>query len=197
MDLSRLEKRKKKREKFLKLKRLSCIFVWILIFIVTPICLAFSFINSTFYVSVSSNSMAPTIKQGDKILVSKTKNNYNHRINRNDVIIFYSEEIGSILIKRVVGIPGDEICFDSDFNLKVNDEYIVKNSNVNLNFEYKYDVPKQNEKIIVPDEAYFVIGDNISNSFDSRFWEDKFVSRDLILGKAVVLFNPLNRFFIF
>lgn len=179
----------------LLVKKIVCILIWILIFIVTPIVLSYNFINSTFYVSVNSNSMAPTIEEGNKIIVSRLSNEYD--IKRNDIIIFYSRELKKMLIKRVVGLPGDVIYMDKNFNLKINNQYIVKNGNLKFNNEYNYDVIEQNEKIIVPNESYFVIGDNINNSFDSRFWRDKFISKDLIIGKAIVLISPLKKISVF
>lgn len=179
----------------LLVKKIICILIWILIFIVTPIVLSYNFINSTFYVSVNSNSMAPTIEEGNKIIVSRLSDEYD--IKRNDIIIFYSKELKKMLIKRVVGLPGDHIYIDKNFNLKINNQYIVKNGNLKFNNEYNYDVIEQNEKIIVPNESYFVIGDNINNSFDSRFWKDKFISKDLIIGKAIVLISPLKKISVF
>lgn len=192
---SRVKKNRKYTKKILKIKTLIYIFVWILFFIVLPIVLAFNFINSMFYVSVSSNSMSPTIEKGDKVIVSKIDDNCN--IKRDDIIVFYSEELGKVLVKRVVGVPGDVIYLDENFNLMVNNEYVVENSNLNLNTEYKYDVIELNKEIFVPNEAYFVIGDNIDNSFDSRFWKDKFVLKESIIGKAFVLISPLKKFSVF
>lgn len=192
---SRIKNNRKYTKKKLKIKTLIYVFIWILFFVVLPIFLAFNFINSIFYVSVSSNSMAPTIEKGDKVIVSKIDDNYN--IKRDDIIVFYSEELGKVLVKRVVGVPGDVIHVDEDLNLRVNDEYVAKNSNLNLDTEYKYDVIELNEEIVVPNEAYFVIGDNIDNSFDSRFWKDKFVLKESIIGKAVVLISPFEKFSVF
>lgn len=192
---SRIKNNRKYTKKKLKIKTLIYVFIWILFFVVLPIFLAFNFINSIFYVSVSSNSMAPTIEKGDKVIVSKIDDNYN--IKRDDIIVFYSEELGKVLVKRVVGVPGDVIYVDEDLNLRVNDEYVVENSNLNLDIEYKYDVIELNEEIVVPNEAYFVIGDNTDNSFDSRFWKDKFVLKESIMGKAVVLISPFEKFSVF
>lgn len=182
-------------KKYLNFNKIIGVFIWIAIFIVAPIFLAISFNKFMFYVSVSSNSMAPTIEEGDKIIVSKIDSK--DEIKRNDIIIFYSEELGRMLIKRVVGIPGDRILIDENFNLKVNGEYVVENSNVNFEDSYIYEGSIQNKEIVVPNEAYFVIGDNNNNSLDSRFWKDKFVLKDLILGKALVLFSPIKKFSIF
>lgn len=182
-------------KKYLNFNKIIGVFIWVAIFIVAPIFLAISFNKSMFYVSVSSNSMAPTIEEGDKIIVSKIDSK--DEIQRNDIIIFYSEELGRMLIKRVVGIPGDRILIDENFNLKINGEYIIENSNVNFEDSYTYEGNIQNKEIVVPNEAYFVIGDNNNNSLDSRFWKDKFVLKDLIVGKALVLFSPIKKFSIF
>ena len=166
------------------------IFIWILVFIVGPVLLANKLMSSFFCVSVSSNSMAPTIEKGDKLMVWKT--NDNNKIKKNDVIIFYSEELGRMVVKRVIGIPGDVIKIDEKFNLKVNGEDIIKNSNLNLGKEYKNIIELNKKEFVVPAESYFVVGDNFDNSFDSRFWNNKFVTKSSIIGKAIVKKNKFK-----
>ena len=100
-------------------------------------------------------------------------------------------------MKRVIGLPGDVINIDEDFNLLVNGNEIIKNSNVNLHDEYNYGDIQYDSRIVVPNESYFVVGDNFNNSFDSRFWKNKFISRDFIIGKAILLISPPKRFSIF
>lgn len=180
--------------RILKIKILN-LFLWIFIVVVLPIFLAINFVSSMFYVSVNSNSMAPTIEKGNKIMV--LKNGFKDSIKRNDIIIFNSKELGKILIKRVVGIPGDKLILDEKFNLKVNGDYVIQNSNLSLGDEYKYDVTMQNEEIVVPENEYFVIGDNVNNSFDSRFWVNKFIPSDSILGKAIMVVSPIGKLSIF
>lgn len=155
--------------------------------------MAISINRSIFYIKVSSNSMYPTIREDDKLLaLNKYKN-----IERNDIIIFYSEELSRILIKRVVGVPGDSIYVDKDNNFVINDEIVIKGSDKYNEDSYIYKKANVNNKITIEEGHYFVVGDNLENSFDSRLWEDTFISKKDILGKALALVNPLDRFEIF
>lgn len=93
-------------------------------------------------------------------------------------------------VKRVIGVPGDEVDI-RDNQVFVNgeavdepyvDETIFTNtSGAILEFPYK-----------VPENQYFVLGDNRENSFDSRYWGT--VPRENIIGKAVLVFYPLDHF---
>lgn len=171
------------------------IFIWILFFIITPIIVAINFKVSIFYVTVNSNSMSPTIDLGDTLIVSRL--NSRSIITKGDIIVFYSEELSKTLIKRVVALPGDTVYIDETFNLIVNGKNITKSSNFNFSGEYKYCIVRENSKFIVPNGSYFVIGDNLNNSFDSRFWNEKFIPREVIIGKAKILIDPINRFKVF
>lgn len=177
--------------KRLELKNIIFYVLWLGIVIIIPFFLAFRFINTTFNISVNSNSMNPTIVEGDKIIVNKLDDD--DTINRNDIVIFESKEFSKMLVKRVAAIEGDIVTIDKNYNLWVNGNEVIKNSNIQLNAEYNYDVVENNIEFEVPESSYFLIGDNNNNSFDSRFWIDKFISRDDIVGKAVFLYSPVNR----
>lgn len=58
-------------------------------------------------VSVPSSSMHPTIEIGDKLTITRIYNT--DKIQRGDIIVFYSSELSDTLIKRVIGLPGDHI----------------------------------------------------------------------------------------
>lgn len=167
--------------------KLILILLWIIFIIILPIYFANFVSKNIFFINVTSNSMYPTVNEGDWLIVYKNYRN----INRNDIIVFYSDELNKNIIKRVIAISGDTIMIDGSLNLFVNGEkaidskYII-NSNCQM-----YD------QFIVPDKSYFVIGDNLENSFDSRFWDNKFIYSDLILGRVVSLFYPINRFKLF
>lgn len=100
----------------------------------------------------------------------------------------------SHLVKRVIGLPGDKIaCCDADGKLKINgvsvtEPYIKAGGSPS---EIKFSVT-------VPEGSYWVMGDNRANSADSRFHGDLpskgFVGKEFIVGRAIVLSWPFNRF---
>ncbi len=172
---------------------------------------------------IPSNSMMPTLLTGDFILVSK----FNYGISipvinkkliefekpkRGDVIVFrypnYEKNDkyqGADFIKRIVGIPGDEVVYHAD-QLRVNGVKIayedfkdyqgVESGADMTGFRHKREFLETNPhdilldpnrasrgvKATVPAEHYFVMGDNRSRSSDSRFWG--FVPESYIVGKA-------------
>lgn len=130
---------------------------------------------------IPSGSMIPTLNPDDRILVTRVYNIKNLKIG--DIIIFKSNELHEDLIKRLIGLPGDEISIKGTsvyVNGKKLYEPYVKN---NINFEGTYKVPIR---------EYFFLGDNRSNSDDSRFWRNPYISGNNIIGKAQFRIWPLN-----
>lgn len=162
---------------------------------------------------IPSGSMKPTLTEGDRIFVEKFSRFYSTP-QRGDIMVFYppteslSQEPLAIFerltgffckdvayIKRVIGLPGDKIV------IKHNDEgkYSVYVNGVQLNENYimdDYDYIPCSEQMYcgpmtVPQNSYFMLGDNRGNSQDSRFWG--FLQKERFIGKAVFLFWPFNR----
>lgn len=141
------------------------------------------FINKflIFTAYIPSSSMVPTLNVGDRILVTRVYEP--SHLKRGDIVIFNSDELHEILIKRLIGLPGDEIKFEGTsvyVNGKKINELYVKN---NMNFEGVYKVPNN---------RYFFLGDNRSNSYDSRFWKKPYISSSNIIGKAQFRIWPLD-----
>ncbi|MDZ4994759.1 signal peptidase I [Clostridium perfringens] len=134
-----------------------------------------------FLAYVPSSSMEPTLFPNDLILVTKVYNTNN--LKRGDIIVFKSNELDEILIKRLIGLPGDLIEFKNSsiyVNSKKLDENYLKEP---YNFEGSFKVP---------DNAFFFLGDNRNNSFDSRYWKNPFILKDDIIGKAQFVIYPIS-----
>ena len=145
---------------------------------------------------VKQTSMEDTLYENDYMIMYKrayTK----HGPERGDIVIFQSEltdeESGKdkLLIKRVIGLPGDKISI-KDGEVYINGE--VYNENYTKDgFTPAFDTPKEGETYTVPKDSYFCMGDNRVASIDSRRTSVGCVSKDLIRGKVVLRLYPFNK----
>lgn len=134
-------------------------------------------------VYIPSESMVPTLNVGDKLTVARIYDT--NGIKRGDIIVFYSEELDEILIKRAIGLPGDHVEIHHGM-VNINGEDIkedyVKNNEA---FDGVYDVPKN---------KFLFLGDNRSSSYDARKWINPYIDASNIQGKAVLKFYPFKDF---
>lgn len=158
-----------------------------LLILIVAFALVFGFVRpfvvEAFY--IPSGSMIPTLEVGDRVLTNKFIYRFEDP-ERGDVVVFRSVEGGDEdLIKRVVGVPGDTVSV-RDGTLFVNGE-AQKEPYVNR------DAPDINTygPMRVPDDSVFCMGDNRSNSRDSRFFGP--VPYESIEGEAFVTFWPPSR----
>ncbi len=143
---------------------------------------------------IPSGSMYPTLKIGDKLFVNKFIYRFRDP-ERWDIIVFkYPEDPSKDFIKRLIGLPGEtvEIRDGAVFvnGVKQSPPSPIAN-NVYYNTEEGEGYGANNQKVVVPPDHYFVLGDNSGNSRDSRMWG--FVSRKKLVGKAFVRWWPLHR----
>lgn len=138
------------------------------IFIVTP-------------VRVVGSSMENTLKQGEILILEKFDKNYK----RNDIVVI--EENGERIIKRIIGLPGESI--------KIIDGIIYINGE---EYEDKYASSKTNDFSLetfdinkIPNDTYFVLGDNRIVSKDSRILGP--INKKNIQGKTIYRIWPLNK----
>ena len=139
---------------------------------------------------VKQTSMQSTMYENDYIIMYKLAY-HSHGPERGDIIIFQSnleDETGKkkLLIKRVIGLPGDVMTIEND-KVYINGELYEE--------DYTRDVitPGDIHDLTVPEGQYFVMGDNRVSSVDSRSEEVGMVSRESIKGKAVLRLFPINR----
>jgi signal peptidase I len=133
-------------------------------------------------VRVEGTSMLPRLEDHDRLFINKFVYRISS-IHRGDVVVFhYPRDPEKSYIKRVIGLPGDRISIDRGrvyLNGKgLNETYVPE--------EFR-DVRSMAETV-VPEEAYFMMGDHRSISSDSREFGP--VDRDLIYGKAVFVYWP-------
>ena len=126
--------------------------------------------------------MSPTLAHDEIVILMKTK-----KFDRGDLIGFYYQ--GKILLKRVIALPDDEVAIDAEGNVYVNGEileepYVTDKGlgDCDLSFPYK-----------VPGTSYFVLGDQRSNSVDSRNSVIGAISQEDIIGKVFIRVWPFSR----
>lgn len=135
---------------------------------------------------IPSGSMMNTINIGDRVLADRIFYRING-IERGDIVIFRISEDSNYLIKRAIGLPGETI--------EGKDGYVYIDGN-KLEEPYVKDLLDEDfGPYVIPEDCYFMMGDNRTNSLDSRYWDEKFVSSDKIVGKA--LFKYLSNFELF
>ena len=131
---------------------------------------------------VEGVSMSPNLEDRDLVLAFHTK-----QFDPGDVVGFYYNN--RILLKRVIGSPGDVVDLDAEGNLYVNgvileERYIAEKDYgdyTDIGFPYQ-----------VPEKRYFVVGDNRKESIDSRSSAVGTVTSDQVVGKVVFRIWPLS-----
>ena len=135
---------------------------------------------------IEGTSMEPTLSNGDIVLLTKTT-----RFDHGDLCGFTWNN--KLLIKRVIGLPGDWIEMDTDGNIYLNGEKLDEPYVQQKNFgECDLEFPFQ-----VPQEQYFVVGDMRESSIDSRNTLIGCIPKDQIVGKVFFRVWPFQniRFF--
>jgi signal peptidase I len=130
---------------------------------------------------IEGKSMEPTLHNGDVVLLAKTT-----RFERGDLCGFTWNN--KLLIKRVIGLPGDWIEIDTEGNIYVNgklldEPYVKQKALGECDIEFPYQVPQ---------EQYFVVGDMRESSIDSRNSLIGCIEKDQIVGKVFFRIWPFK-----
>lgn len=132
-------------------------------------------------VQVVNVSMKPTLQPNDRLLVFRYALQVKD-VKYGDVVVFhYPNNPTEDYIKRVIGMPGDVVRV-ADGVVKVNGQELTE--------PYIAAPPNYHGEWTVPEENFFVLGDNRNQSSDSHEWG--FVPYEDIVGKALVIYWPLN-----
>ena len=129
-------------------------------------------------VRVEGKSMYPTLDNKQILLLKK----YDKSYKRFDIVVL--KHNGDKLIKRVIGLPGETVKYENN-KLYINGKYIKENfkRNTETNDFYYYKIP---------DDSYFVLGDNRGNSTDSRIIGP--INKKDISGTVKISLFPFNKF---
>lgn len=154
-------------------------FVDLLETLVLSVVLFFGINAVTARVLVEGFSMRPTLDDGQYILVNKMS--YRSSLPEyGDIVVFhFPVDPGQDFIKRVIGLPGDEI--------SVRDGKVIVND-YSLTEPYIAAEPIYRGSWVVPDGQIFVLGDNRNNSSDSHSWGS--VPMENVVGKAILVYWP-------
>ncbi|MSS36499.1 signal peptidase I [Clostridium porci] len=139
----------------------------------------FVFINAY----IPSGSMENTIMTGDRVFGVR----FLREFDRGDIVIFKDPDGGDFyLIKRVIGLPGETVTIENG---------VVSVNGMQLTEAYLKEpmIPEEDFSITLPEEGYFVMGDNRNDSYDARYWEHKIVYEDNIAGKALFRYWPFTQ----
>lgn len=151
---------------------------------------------------IPTGSMRPTLVERDLILVNKFI--YGAKVPftnltlpalrkplRGDVVVFiYPEDPKKDFIKRLVGLPGETIEIKNG-TIYVNEKPLLEPVFSRVYYYNRGDLAVEGERIVIPQDSFFVLGDNSASSKDSRYWG--FVPKKNILGKALVIYWPPHR----
>lgn len=137
-----------------------------------------------------NSTMEPTIMKSDRILVDKSAYKYSSP-QRGDIVIFkYPVDPSRIFVKRLIASGGESVEIKNG-DVYVNGELACLPNSKNNYYYNRGDYAQEGKKIIVPDNKFFVLGDNSASSSDSRHWG--FVPRENIQGKAFKIYFPFER----
>ena len=154
--------------------------------------------------SIPSGSMVPTLLVGDYLLVNKfvygIRNPFTNKVwiplstpKRWDIVVFiFPQDPSKDYIKRVVALPGETVQVVNK-KLLINGQQletphaVITDPTIMPAPTRPLDSPRDNYgPVVVPEDRYFVMGDNRDHSYDSRFWG--FVSMDALRGKAFIIY---------
>lgn len=136
---------------------------------------------------VNGVSMQPTLSDGDNLIVDKLSYRF-HDPDRFDIIVFPQED-GRYFIKRIIGLPGENVRIDEDGFIYINGEKLQES----YGKEVMLDPGLAKDGIQLGADEYFVLGDNRNDSMDSRMAEVGPIVGEGIIGRAWLRIYPFDQ----
>jgi len=150
---------------------------------------------------IPSESMVPTLQIGDHLFVLKfayglpipftDKKIFEWNLpKRGEIIVFkYPEDPRRDFIKRVIGLPGEKILIKHK-QVYINGKPLEESYKIHTDIFSDEQFPRDNfeKPIVIPQDSYFMMGDNRDSSLDSRYWNT--LPKGLIKGKAFIIYWP-------
>ena len=163
--------------------------IWEYVRIILVVVVAVLLINNFLLINarIPSESMQNTIMVGDQIFGNRLAYKKADP-KRYDIIIFrFPDDEKQLFIKRIIGLPGETINITDGKVYVEGQEEPLDDSFIPEAMEGSFG------PYVVPEGSYFVLGDNRNHSMDSRFWQNTFVKREAILGKAELRYFPFTK----
>jgi len=173
---------------------------WAVILMAVLLCtvLLRTYVIQSFY--IPSPSMVPTLAVGDRIMVNKLSYDL-HDVHRGDIVVFKRPPLETQdfpdLVKRVIGLPGETVS-SKDGHIYIDGKLLNEPWLPNSPSSYTGALPDDQHPqfnmpgpVSVPAGEYFVMGDNRTDSEDSRFFGP--IPKSLIVGRAMAVVWPLSQ----
>lgn len=171
---------KPQEETSLKKEIISWICVIVIAIVLGTFINTFILLNGT----VPSGSMERTIMKGDRFFASKLSYLFDEP-KRGDVVVFKDPDNETqLLVKRIIGLPNETVEI-------VDGKVYINGADEPLDEPYLFeDMIGDFGPYEIPEGRYFMLGDNRNNSSDARFWINKYVKKNKIVGQPVIRYSP-------
>ena len=167
--------------------RFGFILGWLLIIFITGC----SNLDMTKAYKMAAISMEPSIHKGDRAFVNKAAYVV-AKPQRGEIVAFkYPIDPQKIWIKRVIAFGGETVEIRNG-KIYINGKALTQGKIKSIAYSNAGEFGTKGKTITIPEDHYYLLGDNSENSLDSRYWG--FVPKENIVGKVYLIYWPLNRF---